>query len=580
MYPVDSPITGAFNGTMDVDQYDLIYHATDDVRAADQVSAVSEVADQATFAAAFLGLANERKTAAMTASGQTLDVIPRAIRYYPCVSSTFELGDYVAATYDGGSALVRHKVKKTATATSAIGYVVKREASAVTKVLVAFISRLVPPAAVGVGTTVSSLTDTGAATIQGLTSLAEGTLAAAGTNQGTAGAIVKTFNYVTAADGTKGVALPAPAAGLVIFVQNTATNKPLKVYPNATETIDGGSSSAAVTVPPGRLAIFWSDATNWVSSLASGGLQPYGTLAAAGSTQGDAGAIVTETVTVTAADGTKGVKLPAPAAGLKIKVVNTVATALLKVYGNASETVDGIGGAAGITVLAGKTADFISDGTNWFTEASAVGSGLIEYASLAATGTNQGTAAAIASLKVKVTAADGTKAVKLPAPTAGLMIEVDNTVNTKSLPVFGNATETVQGVAGATGVKQPAGSMVRYFSDGTNWYASGAQWDFGLIAFDTTAPAGSTSADAAQILGTVYWPASGGVDGTKGSLLPAPAPGLTVTVINDHATNALKIYSASGNIDGTIGTTAKSVAGTKVITFRSDGTNWRSQLTA
>ena len=99
-------------------------------------------------------------------------------------------------------------------------------------------------------------------------------------------------------------------------------------------------------------------------------------------------------------------------------------------------------------------------------------------------------------------------------------------------------------------------------------------------AFDSTAPAGTNLATAAQIVGSIYWPASAGVDGTKGAKLPAPAAGVLVRVVNDHASNALKIYSPTGNIDGTIGTTASSVAAGKTQVYVSDGTNYRSQLGA
>ena len=116
------------------------------------------------------------------------------------------------------------------------------------------------------------------------------------------------------------------------------------------------------------------------------------------------------------------------------------------------------------------------------------------------------------------------------------------------------------------------GDVIRVSRD---WSTGG-----GLLPFDTTAPAVSTSADAAQIAGDIYWPASAGIDGTKGAKLPAPAQGLSVRLINDHATNALKIYSATGNINGTAGTTAYSLAAGKVAIATSDGTNWRVMLSA
>lgn len=82
------------------------------------------------------------------------------------------------------------------------------------------------------------------------------TPAAAGTNQGTATALTKNLNAVTAADGTKGVALPVGAAGDEIIIINTDASSVLKVYPETGGAINGGSANASVSVGPGRGASF------------------------------------------------------------------------------------------------------------------------------------------------------------------------------------------------------------------------------------------------------------------------------------------------------------------------------------
>lgn len=72
----------------------------------------------------------------------------------------------------------------------------------------------------------------------GLT-MTPGTLAAAGTNQGNAAAIVDRITTVTAADGTKGVIFPAtPTAGDMYVVLNTA-NAVLNVYPGSGDFVNG-----------------------------------------------------------------------------------------------------------------------------------------------------------------------------------------------------------------------------------------------------------------------------------------------------------------------------------------------------
>lgn len=136
-------VTYAYDGSLRVDEGDLVFHDTDDAKPASSVTAgIDEAADQATFAPKFAGIAKERKLSADQAGN--LDVIPDAVVKMPCVSATFEVGDFVAATRDGGAALVRRKVKKTTTAAHRIGYVVKREASAVTEVWVRLLSNVTP----------------------------------------------------------------------------------------------------------------------------------------------------------------------------------------------------------------------------------------------------------------------------------------------------------------------------------------------------------------------------------------------------------------------------------------------------
>ncbi len=89
-------------------------------------------------------------------------------------------------------------------------------------------------------------------------------------------------------------------------------------------------------------------------------------LAAAGSAQGDAGAIAGSLVVVTASDGTKGVRLPAITVGARVEVYNSVASQGLKVYPATGGNINGGSTNAAIT-MAGKTfARFVAvDATTW-----------------------------------------------------------------------------------------------------------------------------------------------------------------------------------------------------------------------
>lgn len=123
--------------------------------------------------------------------------------------------------------------------------------------------------AVSVGTTLAvtgATTLTGALTLAGGLLLDNGTVAAAGSTVADAAALTKTFVVVTAADGTKGVVLPtAPTAGKVMIVQNNAASA-LKVWPDASATINSIAANGALSVAAHAPAIFIaSSATQWWS---------------------------------------------------------------------------------------------------------------------------------------------------------------------------------------------------------------------------------------------------------------------------------------------------------------------------
>ncbi len=92
-------------------------------------------------------------------------------------------------------------------------------------------------------------------------------LAAAGNSQGTGGLIVRAAVNVTAADGTKGVVLPAIVrSGMVIAVYNSVATNGLKIYPASGAAINGGTGDAAITIEGKTLAVFLAtSATNWAA---------------------------------------------------------------------------------------------------------------------------------------------------------------------------------------------------------------------------------------------------------------------------------------------------------------------------
>lgn len=93
-------------------------------------------------------------------------------------------------------------------------------------------------------------------------------------------------------------------------------------------------------------------------------------------------------------------------------------------------------------------------------------------AALAATGNSQGTAAALAAATTAVTAADGAKAVVLPAAAAGMRVTVINTATNAYLPVYPATGAAINGLAAnAAFFIGPSGANTFYATSGTQWYA-------------------------------------------------------------------------------------------------------------
>lgn len=169
----------------------------------------------------------------------------------------------------------------------------------------------------------------------------------------------------TAADGVK--LLPVQV-GLVQVVVNAGANA-MQVFASGSDTIDGVAGSTGVSIPAGGVVTFSGvAAATWVSSLGknAGITVAVGTVAAAGSAQGDAAALPSTFNVVTAADGTKGVILPTAVAGMTIIVKNNAAAAL-KIYPATGAAINAIAanGAYSITNLT-ATMLIAQSATQWW----------------------------------------------------------------------------------------------------------------------------------------------------------------------------------------------------------------------
>ena|SRR6056300_382593 len=214
----------------------------------------------------------------------------------------------------------------------------------------------------------------------------DGSVTAAGTTQGTATALTKTYNIVQTATANQGVVLPDASTGVKITVYNS-TSVNIKVYPASSESIDGGSLDAPVVVRPDNVVdLIATSATSWQSLLPDlddldvttvttsgdvtiGGQIQHGVTAAigtAGSDQGTANALVeTLSVITTNAASTQGVKLPTAVAGRTVTVFNATATDC-KLYPNSSDSIDGGSENASITLPANTSYTLsCKDSTDW-----------------------------------------------------------------------------------------------------------------------------------------------------------------------------------------------------------------------
>lgn len=91
-----------------------------------------------------------------------------------------------------------------------------------------------------------------------------------------------------------------------------------------------------------------------------------GTVTAAGSTQGDATALTKTINMITTASANQGVKLPAAAAGLTIKIINTTAVTIV-VYPNTSDVIDGGTVNVGVNLSPYSSVELVcQDAVDWY----------------------------------------------------------------------------------------------------------------------------------------------------------------------------------------------------------------------
>ncbi len=134
-YGDTNPVVAAIDSSTVIEIGDLVWQATDDVRpASDLTDYGSEWANQAQFAAMFLGVAMQRSRDGDTTP---IRVATTGVFEFDCPSGAFELGNLIGGDENGtGDGLLDQQVSLVTDSQFAIGRIARREPNAVTSALV------------------------------------------------------------------------------------------------------------------------------------------------------------------------------------------------------------------------------------------------------------------------------------------------------------------------------------------------------------------------------------------------------------------------------------------------------------
>lgn len=177
--------------------------------------------------------------------------------------------------------------------------------------------------------------------------------------------------------------------------------------------------------------------------------------------------------------------------------------------------------------------------------------------------------------------------VVLPAAAAGYdLIVWNNTAN--PIQVYANGSDTINGVAGATGVVLPpngvylfiAASTVSWACDGVG---AGSNGSFPTVASvdALTAHAGGGQGSATALPAQINRVTTVGT-AADSVILPAAKAGMQIIVANGAASNAMAVFPATGEtINALSANTSISIAAGKTISFFSPATGaWHGILSA
>ena len=277
----------------------------------------------------------------------------------------------------------------------------------------------------------------------------DASVTAAGTTQGGATALTKTYNIINTASANQGVKLPDASAGTRVTVFNSTANT-IKVRPYSGESINDLATNAALTLGSEKGRDFVAiSATQWQST-----------------DEGDA--VVATTIDASGLASLDG--------GIDVDGAFTVANTSGNIDTSGTLTVDGLASLDGGIDVNGSNFTVSTAGAIVGSSISISGtttlSGDVKYgltSTVTAAGTTQGGATALTESHNIVTAGSAGNGVKLPTAVAGLKVEIYNATANR-IQVYPNTSDTIDG--GSANVNKPlAGncSMVLICKDATNW---------------------------------------------------------------------------------------------------------------
>lgn len=254
-----------------------------------------------------------------------------------------------------------------------------------------------------------------------------------------------------------------------------------------------------------------------------------------------------------------GVKLPAsPTTGCSTVVIWNNTANPIQVYGNSSDTVNGVAATVGVALSPNAVEIFFSGAAGSWIYDSGIGTSgqlatMLALDGISAAGANQAGATALTADFNRVITATALQGVKLPASVPGMDVYIQNHSGVQ-IKVYGNGSDTVDDVAGATGVIQMDRSVVLYTSYAAGaWYTEGLATGYGPTSTlmteqysDAVSAAGSSQGTATPLtsmINNVTTVAAG-----TGVNLPKSAAGLSICVENNGA-NALTVYPNQGDSD-------------------------------